>query len=155
MRRAVLAARLFAGLYAITVAAAACGPAGQSPSGSPVVAEPDSPTIGAKDSKFDKADLAVPAGRALTLVFENREGTPHNVSFYTDESTATNLFTGEIFGGPGTKVYAVSSLAPGTYYFRCDVHHDMHGTVTATAPTPGPSSGAGTPAGRPSSSAGP
>ena len=41
-----------------------------------------------------------------------------------------NLFRGEIFSS-GSKVYDVPALEAGTYFFRCDVHPDMTGTITA------------------------
>jgi plastocyanin len=121
---------------AIVVAVAATGIAGcrstlGSSSATAVVAEPGSPTIGAHDLTFDRVELVVPAGRAFTLVFDNEDRAPHNVAIYGDEAAQTSLFVGEIFGGPASRVYTVPALPAGTYLFRCDVHHDMHGTVVA------------------------
>jgi len=81
--------------------------------------------------RFDPTELVVPAGRAFTLVFENEDTAPHNVAIYNDQSAQASRFIGEIFGGSASRVYSVPALAAGTYFFRCDVHHDMHGTVVA------------------------
>jgi plastocyanin len=99
----------------------------------PVVAPSGSPSIGARDLKFDTSRLAVPAGQAFTLVFENEDGAPHNVAIYHDATAADPLFVGAVFGGPAFRAYAVPALPAGTYFFRCDVHHDMQGQVVAAS----------------------
>lgn len=97
----------------------------------PVVAPSGSPSILAHDLKFDTSRLAVPAGQVFTLVFDNEDGAPHNVAIYRDAAAADALFVGEIFGGPARRAYAVPALPADTYFFRCDVHHDMQGQVVA------------------------
>jgi plastocyanin len=92
----------------------------------------DGPVIAAADLAFDRDELQVPADVAFSLVFENRESAPHNVAIYTDESASEALFVGEIFGGPGSRIYQLPAIAPGTYVFRCDVHPEMRGQLTAT-----------------------
>jgi len=119
-------------LATVALAAAACGStsaAGASPSPTASV-DPNAPAITANGLKFGQADVTVPAGKAFQLSFTNQESAPHNVAIYTDASAATNLFRGEIFSS-GSKVYDVPALAAGTYFFRCDVHPDMQGTITA------------------------
>jgi plastocyanin len=101
-------------------------------SGSQVTAEPNSPTISATDLKFDRTELDVPAGRPFTLVLDIRASASHNVAIYRDANATDSLFKGDVFGGPASRVYAVPQLPPGTWYFRCDVHPDMNGTVVAT-----------------------
>jgi plastocyanin len=110
---------------------AGCGPTLGSSSTGAVVAEPGSPAITAHNTTFDRAELVVPAGRAFTLVFDNQDGGPHNVAIYRDQTAQVSLFVGQIFGGPASRVYSVPPLAAGTWFFRCDVHTDMHGTVVA------------------------
>lgn len=89
------------------------------------------PTISAKNIAFDRSEVAVPAGRPFTFVFENREGVPHNVSIYTDLSLKTRMFEGATFSGPGTRWYPVPALAAGTYAFQCDLHPSMAGRIVA------------------------
>jgi len=92
----------------------------------------DGPVIAAADLAFDRDKLQVPADVAFSLVFENRESAPHNVAIYTDESASEALFVGEIFAGPGSRIYQLPAIVPGTYLFRCDVHPDMRGRLVAT-----------------------
>jgi plastocyanin len=40
-------------------------------------------------------------------------------------------FAGEIVTGPKQIVYNVPALPAGSYYFSCQVHPNMHGTITA------------------------
>jgi plastocyanin len=124
--------RLFAtlALTAVALAAAACS---STSAGEPVPAAPvdgDAVVITAKDLKFGQAEVEVPAGEAFNLTFDNQESAPHNVAIYTDSSAATNLFRGEIFSS-ASKTETVPALDPGSYFFRCDVHPDMTGTIVA------------------------
>ena len=107
---------------------AACG--GAAPTTAPSI-DPDAPFIAAANLEFDRDLLTVPAGEAFKLVFENREAAPHNVAIYADSSVSTELFKGEVFSGPATRTYDVPALAAGSYYFRCDLHPNMDGSVTA------------------------
>ena len=103
-----------------------------SPAGS-AAPPPSAPLAGAvvtaQGNAFDRTQLAIPAGRPFQLLFENREGAPHNVRIYDNPDTP--LFSGEIFGGPGSRIYEVPAIPAGTHSFKCDVHPDMTGTVTA------------------------
>ncbi|HEY8633071.1 MAG TPA: cupredoxin domain-containing protein [Candidatus Limnocylindrales bacterium] len=108
-------------LVACTASAGAGGPPPSAPTGGAVVT--------AQNIAFDRGQLAVPAGRPFQLLFENREGAPHNVRIYDDVDQP--LFVGEIFGGPGSRTYEVPAIPAGTHRFRCDVHPDMAGTVIA------------------------
>jgi plastocyanin len=89
-------------------------------------------SIAAANSAFDRAEIVVPAGQAVSLTFENRDTVPHNVAIYADASATEAVFVGDIFSGPGSTVYAVPALPAGSYLFRCDVHQEMRGTVVAT-----------------------
>ena len=108
-------------LVACTASAGAGGPPPSAPTGGAVIT--------AQNIAFDRGQLAVPAGRPFQLLFENREGAPHNVRIYDDVDQP--LFVGEIFGGPGSRTYDVPAIPAGTHQFRCDVHPDMAGTVIA------------------------
>ena len=81
---------------------------------------------------FDTDCLAAPADTAFTIAFDNKDlGVPHNVSIFKDDSATEALFTGEMVTGPGTTTYKVPALPAGTYFFRCDVHKEMTGTIVA------------------------
>jgi len=53
---------------------------------------------------------------------------PHNVAIYVDSSAAESLFVGELITNDSI-VYHVPALEPGTYFFRCDLHPEMNGTL--------------------------
>jgi plastocyanin len=106
----------------------ACAASGGS-AGPPPSAPAGGAVITAQGNAFDRMQLAIPAGRPFQLLFENREGAPHNVRIYDNPDTP--LFSGEIFGGPGSRTYEVPAIPAGSHKFRCDVHPEMAGTVTA------------------------
>lgn len=126
---AIRAARLT--LAALALVAAGCSSTAIGGEQPPASLDPASPTISAAGIAFDTAALAVPANRAFTLVFENRENVPHNVSIYSDAARQDRRFEGEVFSGPATRWYPVPALAPGTYVFVCDVHPNMTGRLVA------------------------
>ena len=82
----------------------------------------------ASGTAFDRSTVSIPANRAFSLVFENRDGDQHNVSI-TSAGGGAPVFVGEVFGGPAIRVYSVPALAAGRYTFRCDVHQEMNGTI--------------------------
>jgi plastocyanin len=89
-------------------------------------------TVTAQGLAFDTSTLTIPANTPSTLTFDNKDaGTPHNIAIYQSEADLTNpLFRGEVVTGPATTTYDIPALKPGTYYFHCDVHPTMNGTVT-------------------------
>ena len=123
------------GLLSLAAVLAACSGASANPgTASPTTSTPpsgDVVTITAKDLKFGQSDVTVPADTAFDLVFDNQEGAPHNVAIYTDASASSKVSVGEIFSGPAQKAQTVPALAAGSYFFRCDVHPDMQGTIVA------------------------
>lgn len=86
--------------------------------------------IAAKNIEFDKDVLGLEPGVENVVEFANNDASiPHNVAIYTDESASEELFIGEVFNGIATKAYQVPPIEAGSYFFRCDVHPDMKGTV--------------------------
>ncbi len=91
-------------------------------------------TVTAKSLAFDTKEIDLPAGQATTLTFDNQDaGIPHNIAIYTDDTASKALFQGEQFPGVDSRDYAIPALDPGTYYFRCDVHNTMNGSVVVGA----------------------
>jgi plastocyanin len=112
----------------------------EEPTGTPVAADV---TISANNVAFDTDALTTPAGRDFTLLFQNLESVPHNVSIFTEQG-GQSLFTGEIVTGTDI-VYNVPALDPGDYFFVCDVHpQQMTGTLTADPNFAGAAAGAET-----------
>lgn len=107
----------------------ACG-SGASGGGPAPSAPPGGAVITADKLAFDRAELVIPSDRPFQLLFENREGAPHNVTLL-DAASGAPVFTGEVFSGADSRLYDVPAIPPGAFRFRCDVHPDMSGTVVA------------------------
>ena len=88
-------------------------------------------TLAARDVAFDTPELRVEANRSFTLIFENREAVPHNVSIDRGDAGHARVFEGAVFSGPATRWYAVPALAPGEYTFTCEIHPNMTGRLLA------------------------
>jgi plastocyanin len=122
--------RLTLASLALTVVLAACSTTATAPSSSVKPADADV-TVVASEMKFVEPDLKVDADAAFSLLLRNEDGMPHNVAIYTDSSAKAPLFVGEMVTD-GEIVYDVPALKPGSYFFRCDLHPDMTGTIVAS-----------------------
>src|SRR6266540_3150990 len=88
-------------------------------------------TVTAQGLAFSTAEIALPPDAPSTIPFENKDaGVSHDIAIYPDSSLGTNLFRGQIITGPASIDYSIPALKPGTYYFHCEVHPTMHGSVT-------------------------
>jgi len=105
---------------------AACGSTSASqPAADPADADV---TITSVDVEFEQTTVTVAAGEAFTMALVNEDSMPHNVAIYTDSSASDELFIGE-YVTDGVIVYDIPALEPGEYFFRCDLHPDMVGTL--------------------------
>jgi plastocyanin len=97
------------------------------------VAVPAVPEIAASSAvSFETKSLIVPAGRPFDLVFHNNHaGVPHNVDIGDSASAPTTYLNGEVITGVESITYNVPAIPVGTYYFQCEVHPNMNGTVQA------------------------
>ena len=94
--------------------------------------------IVAKDTAWDTDELDLPADTPSKLTVDNEDPFDHNLSIYEDESASGEpLFTFDAFAGPDTKTFDVDPIPEGNYYFRCDIHPNMEGTVVVAPPPPG------------------
>ena len=119
---------LLLGVFALTMVACSGG-GGAAASVTP---PPDAAaSIEANNLKFSTAELAVPAGAPFKLFFKNLEGAPHNVAIYGDSTASEKIFVGETITNAAI-TYDVPAIPAGEYFFRCDVHTDMNGTVQAS-----------------------
>jgi plastocyanin len=116
----------------LVLAACSSGANAATPSGPPQSVDPNALQISAKDLKFSTSTLNAPAEVAFSIVFDNQESAPHNVAIYKDQGASQKVLVEEPFGGPKVVTYHVGPLAAGSYFFRCDVHTDMKGTLTVT-----------------------
>jgi plastocyanin len=130
MKRLIPALALLA--LAMLLAACTGGGSGAGTAAAPTTAasaDPNAVAISAKDLKFSTDRLSGPANKPFQIAFNNEEGAPHNVSIYKDESASEKVLVEEPFSGPKAVTYNVPALAPASYFFRCDVHPDMKGTL--------------------------
>jgi plastocyanin len=127
MKRLTLALGLLV-LAAVTVA---CSPAsGANPPASAGPVDPNAPVVVAQGNVFSPATVTVTAGKAFSLTLDNKDAAPHNVAIFKDSSAAESVSIGEIVSST-TATQQVPALAAGEYFFRCDIHKEMTGTIVA------------------------
>lgn len=142
MKKAVVPGKYFyfiivTGLLVSLMACTPSSPPASTPT-APTPAETGSPVtiyISAESIAFDAGTITVPAGADVTVVFNNKDRTPHNVAVYETKAAAKAIFVGEVITGPKTITYRFTApSAPGTYFFHCDVHPtQMTGDFVVTA----------------------
>jgi plastocyanin len=115
------------GLVATAAISAACSSAAAKPLPAGPV-DPSGPTIVAKDMAFAPSTVEIAANKNVTIHFDNQDSAPHNVAIYKDAGASEKISVGDIVSASKTD-QVVPALAPGTYFFRCDVHTNMTGTI--------------------------
>ena len=130
VRRITGAQRVLVGLLGLFVLMG--GGVGMASGIRPIEAHLASVEIVADELNFTQDEVHVPAGHEFAIEFINNDASiDHNVAIYTDDTASTDLFIGDVFPGVATKTYHVPALEPGEYFFRCDVHPLMAGTMIA------------------------
>ena len=101
-------------------------------------------TVVAANIEFDTDTIELPADAPTPITFDNQDaGTPHNIAIYTDDSLDESLFVGEIVTGPVDDGLRGPALPEGEFYFHCDVHPNMSGTVVVSGDGGGGRGGGG------------
>ena len=96
------------------------------------------PIVVAQDLAFDTDVISLPPDRRPTLTFDNEDaGVEHNIAIFTDESASSRCSRGRDVPRRRDQTYTVPALAEGEYYFHCDVHPNMSGTVEVGGPAAG------------------
>ena len=99
------------------------------PTETPTGGPPGPITIVAQAVAFDTTELRFPPESEVALHFVNEDsGVQHNVAIYEAPGGA-EIFAGEIITGPAETDYRFTTPGPGEYYFQCDVHPTMSGSV--------------------------
>jgi plastocyanin len=114
---------------------AAASSASASPSASVLTTPVTAATLIGKDIKWDLSQLLFKANEKVTVTVDNQDtalSVPHNFGIWTDKDRKANeIFKPSKDVAPGQKFdYVVPALKAGTYYFECDIHPSMNGTVT-------------------------
>ena len=91
----------------------------------------DAITLVAESIQFDTDAITVPAREEVTVTLDNQDTAPHNFAVYRDESAGEAIFEGENVDAGASTDYEFTAPPPGEYYFQCDLHPTMNGTVTA------------------------
>jgi len=112
----------------VATLAAACGgppatPSKSFPAGSIVVT--------ARTRVFDAKELKVPADTTFTLVLVNRDSDPHNIAIRTRSGFDGDLLFRHDPVSNTTFIASVGPFPKGSYFFLCEVHPTMSGTVVA------------------------
>jgi plastocyanin len=136
-RSALRRAGLLSLAIAATLALAACS-SSSSPSqaaesggnagGGTIAVTDGAVTITADNLEFDANVIQATAGEDFTVTLVNNDTAPHNWSLFTEEGGDT-IVTGDTAEPGATVTIDVSGLDAGTYYFHCDIHPEMNGTV--------------------------
>ena len=87
--------------------------------------------ISADNLDFNVTTIEAPAGEDFTITLVNDDSAFHNISIYTEEGGQV-LALGPTGEGGQTVETDVTALEPGTYYFQCDIHPDMNGTLVVS-----------------------
>jgi plastocyanin len=88
--------------------------------------------VTADNLRFNAGTIQATANEAFVIELVNMEAQPHNVSVYVSQG-GEQIVEGEVVTGPDvTTQVNVPALEPGEYYFVCDVHPEMNGTLVVT-----------------------
>lgn len=125
-------------VIALVVALAACsapadtgddaGDDGDTTGGGTVAVTDGVVQLTAADIAFDASVIEAPAGVAFTITFTNSDSVPHNVAIDTEQG-GDEVVTGDIIDPGQSAEIQVPALEAGEYYFVCDLHPDMNGSV--------------------------
>lgn len=86
-------------------------------------------TITAENIDFSAEVIEAPAGEAFTIVLENLEAVPHNLSVYVEEG-GEEIAIGDIINEGETDEIEIPALDAGEYFFVCDLHTaEMRGVL--------------------------
>jgi plastocyanin len=84
---------------------------------------------------FDTSEIDLPADQPSQITLDNRDpAVVHNIAIFPDENSLdAPMFDGADVTGPNQATYDVPALPAGTYYFHCDTHPNMAGSVVVAA----------------------
>ena len=100
--------------------------AAEEPAGTPLV------TVRTKNVVFDTQTITVPPEQPVQVRLGNEDaGIFHNIAVYRDAQASDLVARGKLFDGPRTRDYRFEGFPAGTYYFQCDLHPAMSGTLIA------------------------
>ena len=129
---------VFSAVIALVALMAACGSStntgdgGDGTGGGTVAVTDGVVELSAADLAFDANVIQATAGEAFTINFTNNDAAPHNVAVYTEEG-GEEIVLGDVINGGETAEVEVPALDAGEYFFVCDIHPDMTGSIVVEA----------------------
>lgn len=85
----------------------------------------------ASSLQWSTDSLSTAADKPFTVTVTNEDTTTHNFSVYDgQDATGKQLFKGQDVSAGATVDEDVDPLPKGSYYFQCDYHPAMNGTLT-------------------------
>lgn len=124
----------FSVVIALVALMAACstpaesGDNGGNAGGGTVAVTDGAVALSAASLEFDASTIQATAGEAFTITFTNDDTAPHNVAIYTEDG-GDEVVVGDVIDGGATTEIEVPALDAGEYFFVCDIHPDMTGSV--------------------------
>jgi plastocyanin len=100
----------------------------------PAPGAPQGPVVTASDpTAFSPNTIDLPAGQPTTITFDNEDpGITHNLDVFRDQAYTQEIAKTPDVTGVSSGQVALPALEAGTYYFRCDYHPVMTGTITVS-----------------------
>jgi plastocyanin len=93
-------------------------------------------TLVAADTEFDADTIELKANRPTDFTIENEDSALHNLAIFPSEEDASDpssaLFKSPDAPGGSTTEFTIDPLKKGEYYFHCQYHANMNGTVEVT-----------------------
>ena len=90
-------------------------------------------SITAQSLAFDTESIEVPADEPTDYTLTNEDTALHNLAIYEgQDASGEALFTSPDVDGGAEETFTIDPLKKGEYYFQCDYHPQMSGTVTAS-----------------------
>lgn len=112
-------------VLAPVLAIGACGSETKAPESFP----PGAIVVTAQNRTFDTSQLVLPAGTPFVLVLVNRDADQHNIAIRTKPGFDGDLVFRHDPISASTVVLNAGPIAAGSYFFLCEVHPTMAGTV--------------------------
>jgi plastocyanin len=93
-------------------------------------------TLVAADTQFDADTIELKANRPTDFTIENEDSAIHNLVIFPTEEEAADpssaLFKSPDATGGSTAEFTIDPLKKGEYYFNCQYHANMNGSVEVT-----------------------
>lgn len=83
---------------------------------------------------FSESTLQAPANARFRILLDNQDAYAHAVAIAVGETAADArqaepIYEGKFWSGPGLQAYDIPAMVPGQYWFFCQPHASMNGTL--------------------------